>query len=283
MCEDLMGTNGDKILTSRYINDVYYQKLVNNFSNWQRIDLEIRDLIFRDSCRRFLAREARFLDLVQLEEWLKLYASECVYWVPGSAGGGDPRKEVAISFDDRRRLEDRIFRLATGAAWSQWPASRTVRVISNVEVYATDEVQVFMVRSNFQTTEFQAERVNPLRQSHRGLVAHAASRSRLVSDMDDSTKKCTGGQNDGSGNKSRVISQDNAFDALIVHDEVCDLARDDRQIRRRFHLAQHGIAIKLTIGLGAGPLHSRPRHMVQGAHSDHEGQHAPTHPHTYIQ
>ena len=156
MCEDLMGTNGDKPVTSRYINDDYYQKLVNNFSSWQRIDLEIRDPIFRDSCRRFLAREARFLDLVQLDEWLKLYAPECVYWVPGSAGGGDPRKEVAISFDDRRRLEDRIFRLATGAAWSQWPASRTIRFISNVEVYATDEVQVFMVRSNFQTTEFQA-------------------------------------------------------------------------------------------------------------------------------
>ena len=56
----------------------------------------------------------------------------------GNAGGGDPRREIAISFDDRRRMEDRIYRLRTGYAWSQAPKSRTVRMISNVEVFATD-------------------------------------------------------------------------------------------------------------------------------------------------
>ena len=40
-------------------------------------------------------------------------------------------------FDDRRRLEDRVYRLRTGFAWSQAPASRTVRLITNVEVFAT--------------------------------------------------------------------------------------------------------------------------------------------------
>ena len=151
-----MQTVDGSIHTSHYIDDEYYQKLVSDFSGWRRSDREVTDPVFRDSCRRFLDLEARFLDEVRLEDWLKLYAPNCVYWVPSSAEGGDPREEVSISFDDRRRLEDRIFRLSTGAAWSQRPTSRTVRLISNIEVYATDRLEIVMVRSNFQTTEFRA-------------------------------------------------------------------------------------------------------------------------------
>ena len=150
-----MQTVDGSIHTSHYIDDEYYQKLVSDFSGWRRADREVTDPVFRDSCQRFLDLEARFLDEVRLEEWLKLYAPNCVYWVPSSADG-DPRKEVSISFDDRRRLEDRIFRLSTGAAWSQRPTSRTVRLISNIEVYATDQLEIVMVRSNFQITEFRA-------------------------------------------------------------------------------------------------------------------------------
>ena len=74
----------------------------------------------------------------------------------GSAdiAAGDPRREVAVTFDDRRRLEDRIFRLRTGHAWSQAPASRTVRLVTNVEVFLTDSDAVRMVRANFLITEF---------------------------------------------------------------------------------------------------------------------------------
>jgi len=151
-----MQTVDGNVHKSHYIDDEYYQQLVSAFSGWRRADREVTDPLFRDSCRRFLDLEARFLDEVRLEDWLKLYAHNCVYWVPGSADGGDPRKEVSISFDDRRRLEDRIFRLSTGAAWSQRPTSRTVRLISNIEVYATDQLEIVMVRSNFQTTEFRA-------------------------------------------------------------------------------------------------------------------------------
>ena len=57
-------------------------------------------------------------------------------------------------FDDRRRLEDRVFRLRTGFAWSQAPASRTVRLIGNVEVFTTDRDDVRMVRANFLIHEF---------------------------------------------------------------------------------------------------------------------------------
>ena len=69
--------------------------------------------------------------------------------------GGDPRKEIAITFDDRRRLEDRVYRLRTGYAWSQKPKSRTVRMVSNVEVFDAGRTDTRMVRSNVMIAEFR--------------------------------------------------------------------------------------------------------------------------------
>src|SRR5262249_21150244 len=107
-----------------------------------------------DLFRRLLEREARLLDQLRYEEWLTLFTLECIYWVPATPHAGDPRREVAVMFDDRRRLEDRVFRLRTGYAWSQAPASRTVRMVSNVEVFTTTRDDARMVRSNFLIHEF---------------------------------------------------------------------------------------------------------------------------------
>jgi 3-phenylpropionate/cinnamic acid dioxygenase small subunit len=145
----------DPAKTSLYVNDALYDGLMADFSDWQREDREIADPAERDRFRLLLEREARLLDQDRLEDWLAMLAPECIYWVPATAGGGDPRREVAISFDDRRRLEDRIFRLRTGFAWSQKPKSRTVRAVSNVEVFAARAPEARMVRSNFLVSEFR--------------------------------------------------------------------------------------------------------------------------------
>lgn len=145
----------DPAKTSYYVNDALYDELIASFSDWQRDDKVIADVAERDRFRRLLEEEARVLDHDRLEDWLTLFASECIYWVPATQTGGDPRREVSISFDDRRRLEDRIYRLRTGFAWSQKPKSRTVRMISNVEVFDTGKPSVRMVRSNFLISEFR--------------------------------------------------------------------------------------------------------------------------------
>ena len=109
-----------------------------------------------------MEREARFLDQLRYDDWLAMYASECVYWVPSTPNAGDPRREIAIMFDDRRRLEDRIYRMRTGFAWSQAPASRTVRLVSNVEVFSTARDDARMLRSNFLISEFWGDETRQL-------------------------------------------------------------------------------------------------------------------------
>src|SRR3954467_1771682 len=145
----------DPSSSSYYVTDAFYRDLVAQFADWQRDDLAITDASDRDRFRMLIEREARLLDQLRFDEWLAMYAPECLYWVPATPEGGDPRHEVAISFDDRRRLEDRIFRLRTGYAWSQAPKSRTVRMVSNVEVFATAHAGKRMVRSNFLISEFR--------------------------------------------------------------------------------------------------------------------------------
>jgi 3-phenylpropionate/cinnamic acid dioxygenase small subunit len=147
----------DPSLSSYYVNDTFYRELVESFADWQKDELAIGDPPLRDLFRGLLEREARLLDQLRFDEWLALYTPECLYWVPTTPEGGDPRREVAISFDDRRRMEDRIFRLRTGYAWSQAPKSRTVRMVSNVEVFATGREAVRMVRSNFLISEFRVD------------------------------------------------------------------------------------------------------------------------------
>jgi len=137
-----------------YVDDQFYSELVLAFKDWDRTELEIKDPKLRDECRALLEREARLLDQARFEDWLALFAQDCIVWVPAAQTAGDPRREVAIYFDDRRRLEDRIFRLRTGKAWSQVPASRTVRMVSNVEVFKAGER--LMVRSNLLMTEYRA-------------------------------------------------------------------------------------------------------------------------------
>jgi 3-phenylpropionate/cinnamic acid dioxygenase small subunit len=147
----------DPSVSSYYVNDALYQELVDSFADWQGDNVAVEDTVERDQFRMLLEREARLLDQLRFDEWLAMYAPECIYWVPGTPGAGDPRREIAISFDDRRRMEDRIYRLRTGYAWSQAPKSRTVRTISNTEVFATNANSIRMVRSNFLISEFRVD------------------------------------------------------------------------------------------------------------------------------
>ncbi len=163
----------DPSRSSYYVTDALYRELIENFSDWQDDTRAVTDVSARDEFRQLLEREARFLDQLRYDDWLSMYASECVYWVPSTPNAGDPRREIAIMFDDRRRLEDRIYRMRTGFAWSQAPASRTVRLVSNVEVFSTARDDARMLRSNFLISEFWGDETRQLT----GWAGHRVLRS----------------------------------------------------------------------------------------------------------
>lgn len=140
---------------SYHVDDEYYRELRRQTDllreDWPEATVE-------ESVRAatFLAREARLIDDGRFNHWLDLFTDDCLYWVPVVAGGGDPATEVSHAFDDRRRLTDRVYWLRTGLAFSQIPASRTRRVIGNVETSADPETGDRLVRSNFTVHEFRA-------------------------------------------------------------------------------------------------------------------------------
>jgi benzoate/toluate 1,2-dioxygenase beta subunit len=144
----------DPSLSSYYVSNEFYDALTAAFSGWVDDARQIHAPGHVAACQAVLLREARYLEELKLEDWLGLFAAECAYWVPGTAERGDPRREITITFDDRRRLEDRVYRLRLAHAWSQRPPSRTVRQITNVECFAADDKNITMVRSNFLISEF---------------------------------------------------------------------------------------------------------------------------------
>jgi 3-phenylpropionate/cinnamic acid dioxygenase small subunit len=126
---------------SWYVTEDFYDAVADDVARWYEPGPPV-DTATRTAVEALLAAEARLLDDGRWEEWLDLYTAECLYWVPATPGGGDPRRQVCLAFDDRRRLEDRIAWLRTGTAYSQVPPSRTLHVLGRPEVWATDDGDV---------------------------------------------------------------------------------------------------------------------------------------------
>ena len=66
-----------------------------------------------EGVRRFLYREARFLDDKEWESWLALYAPDVEFWMPAWDDDGqlvtDPQTEISlIWYGNKGGLEDRV-------------------------------------------------------------------------------------------------------------------------------------------------------------------------------
>jgi benzoate/toluate 1,2-dioxygenase subunit beta len=101
----------------------------------------------KQSIEQFLYREARLLDSNKIAEWLDLFTDDAIYWVPAGGDDIDPLLHVSIIHDDKPALAKRVKRLASGFAYAQMPASRTHRMISNIELeeISGDEAKVHCV------------------------------------------------------------------------------------------------------------------------------------------
>lgn len=95
--------------------------------------------IGRAEAEAFLFHEARLLDEGRLDEWLALFTDNCLYWLPMLDDSDPSELEPSIVYDDRTRLEERIFRLNETRAYAQEPPSRTQHNVSNVEVMSSED------------------------------------------------------------------------------------------------------------------------------------------------
>jgi 3-phenylpropionate/cinnamic acid dioxygenase small subunit len=91
-------------------------------------------MISDSDIEKLLYREARLMDEHRYEEWLSLWTSDAVYWVPCRHEDTDPQRQVSIIYDNRAKMGDRVARLMSGSVMAQDPKPRMRRVISNIEI-----------------------------------------------------------------------------------------------------------------------------------------------------
>ena len=92
----------------------------------------------------FVYLEARLADESRYDEWEALCTEDMHYWVPVGAADYDPATRLSYINDNRSRLATRIRQLNTGKRHAQTPASPMRRLVSNIEVLASegDEIRV---------------------------------------------------------------------------------------------------------------------------------------------
>lgn len=114
-----------------------------------------------------LHREARLLDTADFAAWLELYAPDATYWIPSGLPPHDYRRKMSIVYDDHSAMQGRVERLASKFAFAQAPPSRTVRVLSNIEVEQRDGGG-YIARCVYVTHELRMhrERVLPARATY---------------------------------------------------------------------------------------------------------------------
>lgn len=87
----------------------------------------------------FLYLEAALADANDYDKWFALWSKDLVYWAPCNGDDITPSKEVSLIYDDRPRLEERLYRLQTKHAHSQSPKSHLTRTIGNVTLENFDD------------------------------------------------------------------------------------------------------------------------------------------------
>jgi benzoate/toluate 1,2-dioxygenase subunit beta len=117
---------------------------------------ELRELV-----NSFLIYESDLADHHLVKEWLELWSSDGIYWVPCNEDDYDPRRHVSIIYDDYERLQERVYRLSSDSAHAQDPQSRLCRIIGNLRVSrATPTSNLVEVGANMMLVEVRAGEKN---------------------------------------------------------------------------------------------------------------------------
>jgi benzoate/toluate 1,2-dioxygenase beta subunit len=131
-----------------------------------------------EAAGQFLVHEARLLDERRFREWMALFTADGVYWVPATPDQKSPLDQASLFYDDRELMKTRIERLEHPFIHVQSPPSRTVHLITNIEVETDNDTGVSVVSSNVLMVEYRLDRQRFFagRQRHRLRYEDAAWR-----------------------------------------------------------------------------------------------------------
>jgi 3-phenylpropionate/cinnamic acid dioxygenase small subunit len=82
----------------------------------------------------FVYREARLLDEMRYEEWLKLFAADGRYWMPAEWQQTDPKLQASLMYEDLLLLRIRVERLSGARTFSQKPKSRSQHLLQAPQI-----------------------------------------------------------------------------------------------------------------------------------------------------
>lgn len=103
---------------------------------------------------RFLFREVRLLEDERYEEWLGTMTDDIHYWMPGIQTRFRKDKAPRYSHtrmahfdDDMLNLRRRVTRSLHETAWAEDPPTRSIYMLSNIEVEPVENTDEYIVRS----------------------------------------------------------------------------------------------------------------------------------------
>ena len=104
---------------------------------------------------QFLFHESNLIDDRDFDDWLTLFTEDALYWVPSNEPDIDPAVHVSIIHDSKEELKDRIWRLGSGAAYAQEPASKTMHQLANIQVKQHQQSNEIVVRCHMVIYEYR--------------------------------------------------------------------------------------------------------------------------------
>jgi 3-phenylpropionate/cinnamic acid dioxygenase small subunit len=112
----------------------------------------------RERLALLLQDESELLDTGRFEEWLALFTSDCVYWVPLSPAQPDALDHVSLFYEDRSAMRLRIERLRHPRAHSLEDTIRTSRCGATPVAERIDEsTGDLVITRRFQMVEYHYE------------------------------------------------------------------------------------------------------------------------------
>ena len=125
-----------------------------------------------------LYTQAALLDARRWQDWIDLFDSAGIYWMPVTPEQTDWEAEPSIFAEDRMLMAIRMGRLQHPNAWSQAPMWGTNHLVANVVVEAIngDEVEVY---SRFQVMELRRDQVRHFGGSYRHRLVRSAAGWRI--------------------------------------------------------------------------------------------------------